>query len=129
MDDQVVWTALNNHFGGDVHNSKQSNLDISELETLAYKNERQFSFRKFLKELKRVDTIISKKGYNYLGKTKYDNLLKSIQVQNCNHELSVIIESIGQNYRDNFDGACTYLATIIVQVFPLTKKNRKNNGN
>ena len=75
-----------------------------------------------------MDTIISKKGYNYLGKTKYDNLLKSIQVQNCNHELSVINESVCLNYRDNFDGACTYLATIIVQVFPLTK-NRKNNGN
>ena len=118
QDGRAAWISLKNHYEGGGNKEKVITRAESILTNIHYKNEQTFSFELFSGKF--LGALRDLRNYGR-EKTKYEEvrlLLEKVQLNQTRVEVAKA--HVREHFKDNVEGAITYLSTEFAEMFPVT---------
>lgn len=127
MSGRRAMQSLRTHFEGLGEVSKRVTLAESAIQNAHYRNEFTFSFEKYATKLKQAYTILEKHGQPHAKKTQVKRLHDGMNVSN-NVEISIAKSKMLDDYREDFNGAVTYMSLKVAEIFPRDSEGSRRKG-
>jgi len=110
-----VMLALRERYDGSAE-GEHMNIMKADLKELYFKRQDTFPFKKYVKRLKEAYTTLEDLGQPKFEKQKVRTLLDHIMCPD--DQVKACVHTARKHYKDDFAGACTYLASEIARIFP-----------
>ena len=109
--------SLRDFYEGVGEASKRKTLAEAEISNLHYKSEHLYSFARFATKMKRAYTVLERHGYVFTDEQKVSKLHEKCGVTNSS-AFDIAKRFMMDHYRNDFDGAITYMTRKFTEIFP-----------
>ena len=123
-DGRTAWFNLTEHYNGPTELRRRANEAEAKLVNLHYRNESAFSFERYITKLKEYYHDLEEAGQGYTDWQKVKRLTKGVQSSDA--RVSALLVLVKSLYPNDFDAACSHMATQIADIYPPTANIGKN---
>jgi hypothetical protein len=115
-DGRLAMRSLRSHYEGEAELDVRATKAQQTLDTLTYTSEKNMPFEKMITMLNKAYNVLKKQGQEFTDKSKVEQLVKRIKNPGRDIQISVAIETMMTQHRNDYTAATQYVTSRMAQI-------------